>query len=345
MLAYWVLYLGAAALALSLSQNRLRAGLPWVLFALLLVLLVGLRHEVGCDWLAYKWYYTRASREDFAALWELPDPGYQLINWVAAKLGWGVYGTNVLCTVIFATGLFRFCRSQPNPWIAVAVAIPYLVVVVAMGYTRQAVALGLTFWALTALENRDLRKYLLLMAVATLFHKTAVLLIPLGLFLFGKGWLARAVAVVCVGLGLWAAFLAEYQEGLWENYVDAAMQSQGATFRIVMNLMPAILLLALWKRWSRLYPQSRIWFWMALAALVCVPLLPYASTAVDRIALYLTPLQVVVYSRLPGLATRPNGASALGAGVLLGYAAVLYVWLNHATHAHCWVPYDNLILQ
>ncbi len=32
------------------------------------------------------------------------------------------------------------------------------------------------------------------------------------------------------------------------------------------------------------------------------------------------------------------------AGILLGYAAVLFVWLNFATHAFCWVPYQNHLL-
>ena len=344
MFTYWSLYLSAFALALGYQGTRRRSTLPvWLVLGLFLLLAIGLRHEVGCDWYAYQDYYRRIDGVGFAELWRMSDPGYQLFNWISNFFGWQVYGTNVLSGLVFVIGLVIFARAQPYPWLAVAVAVPYLVVVVSMGYTRQAVAIGLAFWALKVLEERQLTKFLALMALATLFHKTAVLLVPLGLFLFGHGWFVRSLAVVLVALGLWAAFLADYQEGLWEAYVLADMRSAGARVRVVMNVLPALALLVFWRRWRRVYPDSRIWFWMALAALACVPLLTLASTATDRIALYITPLQVVVFSRLPALVRSRDLANLVVLGVLAGYAAVLFVWLNYARHARCWVPYDNLL--
>lgn len=343
MFAYWLLYLSPALLALVLP-DRFRHSKPlWLAFALLIVLLVGLRDEVGCDWMSYALNFEYAADQSLWYLLQLSDPGYEFLNWFASRMGWGVYGTNTLGAAIFTTGLFIFCRAQPNPWLAVAVAIPYLVVVVAMGYTRQAVALGFVFWGLSAMERRDLVRFLILVSLATLFHKTAVLMIPLGLFLFGRGWAARATAVLLAGFGLWAAFLADYQYELWENYIEADMRSHGARVRILMNVIPAVLLLAFWRRWKSVYPASRIWFWLALGALACLPLLALSSTATDRIALYITPIQVVVLSRLPYMARSPRSNKLLTAGVLAGYAAVLYVWLNYARHAFCWVPYNNTL--
>ncbi len=186
-------------------------------------------------------------------------------------------------------------------------------------------------------------KFLVLLSLATLFHKTAVLMIPLALFVFGRGWAVRAVAVVLVGVGLWAAFLADYQTDLWQNYVVEDMRSAGARVRILMNLVPALILLAFWKPWKRQFPESQIWLWMAFAAVLCVPLLSLASTATDRIALYLTPLQVVVFSRLPLLVRGRDTANTIVVGTLVVYGLVLFVWLNFARHSKCWVPYDNLL--
>ena len=86
-----------------------------------------------------------------------------------------------------------------------------------------------------------------------------------------------------------------------------------------------------------------VWLWMAFAAILCVPLLSLASTATDRIALYLTPLQIVVLSRLPTLLQQKDLRNVAVLGTLAGYALVLFVWLNYARHADCWVPYDNLL--
>ena len=344
MLTYWALYISAAVMAMGYQGTRDRATLlVWGVLAFLFVLAIGLRYEVGCDWLAYIRYYRRIDGVSFAELWTMSDPGYQLFNWISNLFDWKVYGANVFSAGVFMTGLVIFCRAQPYPWLALAVAVPYLVVVVSMGYTRQAVAIGLVFWALKCLEEKELKKYLVLVALATLFHKTAVLMVPLGLFLFGRGWAVRAMAVVLVGVGLWAAFVADYQADLWENYVMADMRSAGARVRVIMNLLPALLLLVFWRRWREVYPNSTVWLWMAFAAILCVPLLSLASTATDRIALYLTPLQIVVLSRLPTLLQQKDLRNVAVLGTLAGYALVLFVWLNYARHADCWVPYDNLL--
>ncbi len=84
---------------------------------------------------------------------------------------------------------------------------------------------------------------------------------------------------------------------------------------------------------------------MALAAIVCVGIVGFATTAVDRIALYLTPLQVVVYSRLPYLMRRKFSQQSVVVALITGYGVVLYIWLNFASHAKYWLPYRNLIFE
>jgi hypothetical protein len=65
-----------------------------------------------------------------------------------------------------------------------------------------------------------------------------------------------------------------------------------------------------------------------------------ASTAVDRVALYLIPLQLFVFARLPDLARTTQTRTAVVVGIVFYYAAVQYVWLNYATHAQYWTPYQ-----
>jgi hypothetical protein len=61
-----------------------------------------------------------------------------------------------------------------------------------------------------------------------------------------------------------------------------------------------------------------------------------SSTAVDRISLYLMPLQIVVLTRAALLGeSRLSGT----AGVLVYLFMIQFVWLNFADHARYWVPY------
>jgi hypothetical protein len=69
-----------------------------------------------------------------------------------------------------------------------------------------------------------------------------------------------------------------------------------------------------------------------------------ASTAIDRIGLYLLPLQLVVFSYLPDMFGNRGELNQIAILiVLLFYAAVLFVWLNFAFHSYYWVPYNNIL--
>ena len=259
--------------------------------------------------------------------------------------GFEIYAVNTICGAIFMTGLMIFSRRQPNPWLAIAVAVPYLIVVVAMGYTRQAVALGFVFWGLAALDRKQFKQFLILIALATTFHKSAVLMIGLGIFLQGNGKVIRTFAVIAIGVGLYNAFLSDYQDDLWKNYVEVQMESQGALIRVAMNFIPAIIFLLYRKEWKKQYNDYPFWAMIALGSIGSVFLVTLASTAVDRIALYFTPIQVVVFSRLPFLLRNKFNLQLITFGILVFYLLVLYVWLNYATHARYWVPYNNILFE
>ena len=325
-------------------QFREHSYFSWLIIGFVLVLFIGFRHEVGGDWGSYLRNFLWAGRFSFSEIILESDPGYKFLNWWVSKQGFGIYTVNLVCASIFTTGLVAFARRQPYPWLALAVAFPYLVLVLGMGYTRQGVALGFIFLSLNALEYNQFKRYLAYIALATLFHKSALIMIPLGFFIFGRGWAFRAIAVVVAAYVLFDALVAESTEDLWRNYVDAKMISQGTQIRVLMNLVPSLILLAYWKTWRTVFPNYWFWFWIAAGSLLAVAFVGVASTAVDRIALYFIPIQVVVFSRLPFLLQRQISPAIVTTGIVLGYALVLFVWLNYATHAKYWLPYQNLLL-
>ena len=74
---------------------------------------------------------------------------------------------------------------------------------------------------------------------------------------------------------------------------------------------------------------------VAFALLIALLLSP-SSTAVDRIALYIIPLQIVILSRLYRIFKRPNTGKTI---TVLYAAMVQFTWLNLAVHSKYWVPY------
>jgi hypothetical protein len=84
---------------------------------------------------------------------------------------------------------------------------------------------------------------------------------------------------------------------------------------------------------------------MALATVVLVVISP-SSAAVDRIALYVIPIQIFVFARLPDLGGSDRDMTAIFVFAILAfYGVVLGVWLNFASHAFAWLPYRFYLLE
>lgn len=346
---YWLMFLVPAWAIL--MPGRLKASqvwVPWAFVFLLFALMMGLRHEVGGDWGAgtagYLPMFLRTKTMTLAEALAQGDPGYYGLNWLVAKAGGSIYHVNLVCAAIMMWGTVVFCRAQPSPWLALLAAVPYMLVVVGMGYTRQAVALGFALLALAALGNARVRTFVLWIAIGATFHKSAVLLLPIAALAASHNRILTIAMVVITSSLLYYLLLADSSEAMWENYVEAQYQSQGGLVRIWMNVVPALILILFRKRLAPNLQERRLWLWVAVLAIVCLPLVGLASTAVDRVALYLIPLQLFVFSRIPALGSTVKVRTALVLLVMAYYTAVLFVWLNFAVHAQYWVPYQFMPL-
>lgn len=372
---YWVMFLlpSLAALVTCHSKGITAASLrpagsnfSWALVWLLVTMLVGYRFEVGGDWGNYFHFLADVSGLEFTEVLAKNDPLYHVLNWISVEMDWGIFGVNLIGGAIFAFGLVVFCQSQPWPWLALAVAIPYLVIVVGMGYSRQGIALGLEMLGLVSLSNKSTFKFVIWVALAATFHKSAVLLLPVAAL---AGSSNRYWTMAWVGLSvvvLYYLLLAKDSDALMATYVGGSVQSDGALWRLLMNALPACMLLRWPSRFSFTKSEAALWRWFAIVSLALLGVFlvsPSASTALDRMALYILPLQVVVFARLPfafgarGVRyqaaadsavvsdsnttrlTAGKDAPVLTGAVLLYYGLVQLVWLNFATNAYAWVPY------
>lgn len=340
---YWLMFALPAVGALAPGRMRRRqARVARALVGLVLALMVGLRHEVGGDWDAYLrhfWSFGAMRWTDAIALGD--DPGYYGLSALIDGIGGGIYTLNLVCAALLAWGTVALAHRQPQPWLALLVAVPYLLIVVGMGYTRQAAAIGCVMLGLVALEDARVRWFVFWVFLGAAFHKTAVLMIPIAALAVDRNriWTASWVMVL-FALGAWL-FLLESSQELILNYVesDYAAASQGAGIRLAMNAVPALLVVVFWRRLFRATRNARLWLWMAALALLSLPLLQVSATAVDRMALYFIPLQLVGFARLPQLAKSAPGRVWIAVCIVAYYGVVQYVWLHHADHAEFWVPY------
>jgi hypothetical protein len=317
---------------------------------LFLTLLIGLRNRVGGDWYAYFRFLDLASGLSFAEVFAESEPGYGLLNWLAVYSGGGVFFVNTICALIFSIGLLRFCRAQPRPWLALCLAFPYLITVVAMGYSRQGVAIGLEMLALLALQRDRLLQFLAWIALAATFHRTVLVLLMLPASTLSGGLrfsqLIRLLLLAGAAFGLYTAVIAPDIDYYVQGYIEAEYQSQGALIRVALCLLPALTFLSNRRRFQLLPDAQRIWTLLSLMAVAAaIGLFTVASsTAVDRLALYLIPLQLFVGSRIPDARLLGIPATIWNQLLIAFSFAVLTVWLLFAGHSQSWLPYRNLLM-
>jgi len=220
-----------------------------------------------------------------------------------------------------------------------------MLIVVGMGYTRQAAALGLALLGLRALGRGRVVTFIAWIVLGTFFHKSAILLIPIAGLAASRNRILIACLVVIVAALMYYLLIEEVMETFQASYIDRDIGSEGGAIRVAMNAVPSALFV-MFGRWLAPETQERkLWMWLALFSFVCIPLVGFASTAVDRVALYLIPTQLFVFSRLPRLATTSTVRTAMVVGIVGYYGAVEFVWLNFATHSQYWVPYQFMPLS
>jgi hypothetical protein len=350
MAPYFLIFLLAAFFALAAPPEAPKGGsgrVAFILFAILLALMIGFRWRVGGDWSWDTQRMIRLGDADLTDYFAMADPGYAVLMWLGTKSGFNIWFVHLLGGGIFAYGLWRFCVDQPHPWLCVVVAIPYLVIVVAMGYDRQAVAIGFVMLAMVAIRHRSIVGFAGSMALATTMHVTALTLVPVLLL----GSRVNKLWVVIVGSPF---FMLGYYYSLQDSvhkkaqtfvsgYIETGYSSSGAAVRIAMNALPAFLYFVFRSRLRLEDDERRFLDVFALIALAFVGLLYVSpsSTGVDRLALYIIPIQLLVLGRLPlNLAGTKGNYQLLAAGVVVYSAAVMFVWLNFAVDADVWVPYS-----
>lgn len=342
MLIYWAVFAYFAVGSLGEVRKQPDFGRPrpfWILGGFLIFVMIGFRYEVGADWETYEFIFSYAGYASFERILEIGDPAYQLLNWAVQRLGGEVVWVNVVCSMLFTWGLFRLARTQPDPWLAILVAVPYMLIV-ASAYTRQAAALGIVMAGLSSLSRGgSLVRFVLYIVFAAMFHKTAVAVLPLVIFSRPTNRFLSALGGLAAFYALFDVFLADSMEQFAASYLETEYSSQGAAVRIAMEVVAATVFLLRRKDFNFSPYEDRIWYYYSLAsfaALLALVLTP-SSTAIDRLSLYLMPLQLVVLSRIPFVYL----SRTFGLGLVAAYCfAVQFVWLNFATHAEYWVPYQ-----
>jgi len=173
-------------------------------------------------------------------------------------------------------------------------------------------------------------------------HSTSGIVFPLYGLMMARRHSVLALGLMVLGGVVFVYLLAQRFDKFELGYLEESYDSSGAVVRLAMNVLPSALLLLRWRHFPVVGAARGVWIGLALAnmaAMVGLWLSP-SSTAVDRLALYFSPVQVIVFGAILDLVPMPSRTTYLVRMLAIAATgAVQMVWLVLATNASVWVPY------
>lgn len=316
------------------------------IYFLMFLPFVGLRHEVGADWLNYIEIYEHINFDSDNVTLFLYEPAYVILNMLSHYTGFGIYLVNIICALIFIGGLFKFCAVQTQYRIALILSIPYFMVVIGMGYTRQSAALGIIMWGYSNFKVGKILHFVFTIILASLFHRSALLLFFILPFIFKFKVSSIKFLFLAAAVGLFFSFQSDAVSSLFSLYIIEGMESEGGWVRLVINLIAACCYFIIRSKCKERFEERVILydFLASFIILLFVASFFLPSTAIDRFSLYFAPMQLVAFSNFN---FRKNSAIKyifVGA-IFSAYSAFLIGWFQYSVWANCcWVPYKNILL-
>lgn len=160
----------------NLKNNRI---LQIILFVVLL-LFIGTRDNIGTDWWIYEGFFAR---EDEG--W-LVEPGYNLLQVIVRFFSGSFYQMVFLTAFIsLIVKFWAFNKVSPLVFTSLLFYVAYYYIPQDANQVRQGLAAGILLFSIPYLANRNIKKFLIIVALSSLFHISSlafVILIPLARF-------------------------------------------------------------------------------------------------------------------------------------------------------------------
>jgi len=304
------------------------------------IFFIGFRHEVGMDWFNYILIYDYISDGTIKHGINRTEPAYALLNWLSAQMSFDIYGSNFIIAIIFVSGLINLAGKMPNPWVALISVTPYLVIAIGMSGVRQSAAIGFVFHLIAGWKKNSFIKNIILAVVATLFHYSAFVAL---FFVIQNITMPKIIRWGVLIVGSVISFIifskTDHYTYYEQSYITANLISPGALQHLSLNAIPSIIYLLFIKKWNKLYGKNNVLIILSYLSLLSILALAVSSTGVDRLALYLSPIQMLVYSSIP-VVFKNKLYSMI---IIVIHFLILYIWLTYSNSSIAFLPYKNIL--
>jgi hypothetical protein len=335
----------------ALFNTRRLSLVAWYITFFIFVGFVGLRYEVGPDWVQYAYIHSSLAYYTFWQVAIQAEPLSYLLFWASQTLGYEVYLSNIVAAFLVMLGVFCFARRTANPWISLVVATPYFIIVMGMSGVRQAMAAGILLFLFSRWERYSFTKRALYILSAAMLHTSALinnifLVIKMHIAMRYKVAIGLAILLFTLYLSSSVPIYSENVVRYQQRYLEGSFieKSFGSIYHIAMIIVPAVLGFIFRRRiMDSIHSPSLLRFGL-YAALGIFIINLFSSTAASRLTIYLYFVPMMVYPALTTIYGKRSQLTVIVA-ILAFHFLILFTWFTFGNHSFAYIPYKNLLFN
>ena len=328
---------------------------------------IGLRNEIGCDWLGYKRVFDLTncipnlgndqcswpainSTIDYLKFKEV---GFSLLNLVVKKLGGNFYIANYVAALFFILPLLSFCSTLKRPFLAILISYPYLITVIGLGTIRQSIAISLLMIAIIELNKLRFYKFYLYNFIGALFHYSSLIFIFLPFFINNQKskQLKRIKKILIVFIFVLSFLFLIYNDNYFIQqlngylYYASPISIKSPLIIWAMFSIPSAILLLNYKHFKS-DDKNKFWRNFSLIGISMFATIFFINNIIAlRFLLYFLPIKIYVLSNLTKIKIFHKSPKIIYLVIMFISLSFLTIWLNFANHSYCYLPYKNLLLK
>ena len=316
---------------------------------LFLFIFIGLRDGVGGDDVRYQEYYeaVKSGIETSASNESKEKPFFYLINKFASLFDFGYILSVSFFSFIFSISLILFCIYSGNLFFGLMLAMPILIIVMSMGYVTQSVALAFLMLAYVQFIKERVLFFIIFILIGAMFHPSIIVFLGMILlsFLNPKKLTISILAGILVIIFIFNVIFESYLIEQFDNYVGDKLESGGFVFRSVFNLISIFIFFIFInkKELEKIYKILFYFFSISSSLLFLLYLASIPSTAIDRMALYLIPIQILIINKFLNDYYSANSRKIVSFIFFIIYFIYMLIWFNFSNFSSYWVPYKNIL--
>jgi hypothetical protein len=235
MLPYLVLLFIISVLGMIAFRSRSRVIVNIIVFCIFLILTLfsGFRSQgVGTDSGTYaRWFID--SNSFGSVTQKFPEFGYDLLCLISHCFSDNYFSIFILCSGI-TVGVWLYCIKNTSclPELSIFLFIVTGTYTSQFNTIRQAIAVSICFFALQALFEKRLLKYFVCVAIAGIFHITAIIMIPLS-FILNRPFTWKNTCFIILFTGIIGLFFNNFiavggmVDERFDFYVDDISEARG----------------------------------------------------------------------------------------------------------------------